>query len=114
VAKVFYLSIIAFVLIILIIPLNVKSAINDPTKPLITPVLKKTINKKALEKKTQPLSAIFIKQGESQAIINNRLYRVGDFFYGKKIIAIDPNSVLLKSDKILTKLTLIKSIKISN
>ena len=92
--------------------LTVDSAnISDPTRPVFK-VKKEKSNTitKAVEKKKK-LSAIFIKNGDRKAIINNKLYKFGDHFAGQKIIAIKENSVELKGANGITRLTLIKPIK---
>lgn len=86
------------------------AAINDPTRPFLTPIksLKKAPRKTNAK---QQLTAIFNKQGTRQAIINDKLYKIGDYFLGKKIVAIKSNSVLLRNSQGTSRLTLVKPIK---
>jgi len=108
-----YLYIFLVCVFFLLFSFQVRAVDNDPTKPLVRVYHQKITTKKQVIKgiKKQPLTAIFIKQGNHQAIINDKLYTQGDYFSGKKIIAINSNSVLLKNSNGLTRLTLIKSIK---
>lgn len=85
----------------------------DPTRPsvIITKTEKTTVPKKSVKKNQRLLSAIFIKQGRHQAIINNKLYQKGDFFSGKKIVAIKSNKVVLQSSSGISHLMLIQPVK---
>jgi len=110
VAKVSYIYITLFS-VFLLLPLHARTAVNDPTKPLFNTIqYKSKINKKSSKKK-QLLNAIFIKPGNNQVLINDKIYNQGDFVYGKKIVTITANSVLLKNSTGFTKLILIKTIK---
>jgi len=98
-------------LLILSINVNAKQIATDPTRPGIVliktdpTIIKKTVKRKRL------LSAIFIKQGKRQAIINDKLYQQGDYFFGKKIIVIKSNKVVLQNSSGVSHLTLINPIK---
>ena len=84
--------------------------IADPTRPAYLPNTKaKTGNNK--QKRKRLLTAIFFTRGNHRPIINDRLYKTGDVFAGKKIISIKKNKVLLKSATGISQLTLIKPIK---
>lgn len=85
-------------------------AINDPTKPKLQNLAnpKSTVSKK---NKKQLLTAIFLKKGNYQAIINDKLYRRGDFLGNKKIISIKSNTVLLQNELGTSQLTLISPFK---
>jgi len=111
-----FLYINPLLVIILFFSFTTRAIENDPTKPLIkiNTKMDKTFNKTSKninKKKSNPLSAIFIRQGHHQAIINNHLYQSGDTVLGKKIISINSNSVLLKNAQGISRLTLIKPIK---
>ena len=99
-----------YLIIILILSLPhsivIAKAINDPTKPKLQNLI---YTKKAASNKNnkQNLTAIFLKKGNYQAIINDKLYRRGDFFGNKKITAIKSNKVILKNEQGASKLTLI-------
>lgn len=84
--------------------------LSDPTRPSFTPAI--IIEKNtSMEQKQQLLTAIFIKKGLKQAIINNKLYKTGDYFDNKKIIAIRTNQVVLQNSKGVTRLSLINPFK---
>ncbi len=84
------------------------SQIHDPTAPSYQ---FNNSNKKSATKKTNQLTAIFYKQNKRQAIINNKLYSIGDYFSGTKIISIQANHIILKNSQGTKKLTLIQSFK---
>jgi len=111
-----FLYINPLVVLIFCFSFTVSAVDYDPTKPLIKisskqdKVFKKT-TKQNNKKRRNPLSAIFIKQGHHQAIINNHLYQSGDTVLGKKIVSINANTVLLKNRQGILKLTLIQSVK---
>jgi len=107
VAKFYFLIIIIFSLSIQV---AVAKTINDPTKPKLQKVNNKKNNISSKSNKQQ-LTAIFLKKGNYQAIINDKLYRRGDFFNNKKIIAIKSNKVLLKNEHGTSHLTLISPFK---
>ena len=83
--------------------------VNDPTRPALTTA--KMVNTGPIEIKKPQLTAIFIKQGVNRAIINDKLYRLGDFFGDKKIIKIEINGVTLMNNKDVSQLTLINPFK---
>jgi len=103
-----------YLFIIVIISLSnasvIAKAIKDPTKPKLQNV---TSTKKSTSNKNnkQLLTAIFLKKGNYQAIINDKLYRRGDFFGNKKIISIKSNKVVLKNEQGTSQLTLISPFK---
>jgi len=103
-------KIFAFVLILYSFQGLALERIADPTRPAYLPSGKGKAGK-TKHKKKRLLTAIFLKQGNRRAIINDRLYRTGDVFSGKKIISINENKVLLKNSNGISQLTLIKPIK---
>ena len=90
---------------------NAKQIVKDPTRPGVVLIKTEGAMLKKTEKRKQLLSAIFIKQGIRQAIINDQLYQQGDYFSGKKIITIKPNKVVLQNASGVSQLTLINPIK---
>lgn len=100
-----------FFIIILVFFCQICTAnISDPTRPPST-AISDLKDKKHHEKNQDALTAIFIKKGIKQAIINNHLYKKGDYYKGKIIISIQKNKVVLKSDVKRSELFLIKPIK---
>ncbi len=90
---------------------SAESRLSDPTKPAIRVLSSQPESTVKTFRKKQSLSAIFIKGGKRQAIINDKLYQTGDIFSGKKIVAIKTNSVILKNAQGVSKLTLTQIIK---
>ena len=82
----------------------------DPTKPINDDINQSSTNDDS-KNDQQVLTAIFIKQGLKQAVINNHLYKKGDYFNGNKIISIKKNKVILKKDFKESELLLIQPIK---
>ncbi len=100
-----------FIKIVLIFSCQINAGtITDPTRPMASSE-NSVKNKKINIKSKQVLSAIFIKQGIKQAIINNQFYKQGDYYRGKKIISIQKNKVVLKNNLKISELLLIKPIK---
>ena len=85
--------------------------VKDPTRPGVELIKTEQTGMKETANKKQLLSAIFIKQGKPQAIINDQLYQQGDYFSGKKIITIKSNKVVLQNANGVSHLTLINPIK---
>ena len=78
----------------------------DPTKPLNFQEKKQQkVYRSALPK----LQSIVVKSGTQQAILNNKLYKQGQWIKGYKIIVIDAEKVLLEYKKKTYKLTLYSS-----
>lgn len=98
-------------LLFLSISSNAKQIVKDPTRPEIVLIKTETSPLKKVIKRKQRLSAIFIKQGIRQAIIDDKLYQKGDYFSGKKIIAIKSNKVVLQNTSGISHMTLTNSIK---
>jgi len=88
-----------------------KEIVKDPTRPGISLVKTGTSALKKTVKPKQRLSAIFIKRGKRQAIIDDKLYQKGDYFSGKRIIAIKSNKVVLQNTSGISHLTLTNPIK---
>ncbi len=107
----FYRSVLLVSLLFYSLNASAKQILNDPTRPGIILIESEKKQTKKRLKKSHLLSAIFIKQGKPQAIINNKLYQSGDFFSGKKIIAIKSNKVVLKSNSGISNLMLIQPVK---
>ena len=84
-------------------------AVNDPTRPLIYSAAVKNKTLRVVVK--QPLTAIISRNNERLAIIEEDLYRTGDFYRGEKILAISAHQVTLASPKGRRFLTLFKNIK---
>gem|GEM_PF-6444851 len=83
---------------------------NDPTRPPIKN--QKTAVKKSVSAKTkQPLTAIFIRNNRRVAMLDGKLYRPGEYYRGSRIINIDHDKVLLRSNEGNFQLTLIPKIK---
>lgn len=70
------------------------SVVNDPTKPLgqLTPPRQSKLQ--ALR-----LSAIFIRDNKSVAIINNRTLTEGDSIQGQRVLRIEAHKVLLAGER---------------
>ncbi len=88
--------------------------LDDPTKPLVrfnnlTKSTKSSVIKKTKKKKS--LTATFIKRGKRQAIIDDKLFELGDIYSGRKIISIHSDRVILRSSKGTSQLKLINQIK---
>ena len=90
---------------------DAKQIVKDPTRPGVVLIKTEQTTTKKTEKIKRLLSAIFIKQGKRQAIINNKLYQQGDYFSGKIIIAIKSNKVVLRNTSGVSHLTLFNPIK---
>ena len=101
----------ALLLFIFSINCNAKQIVKDPTRPGVVLIKSEQTMAKKAAKRKQLLSAIFIKQGKRQAIINDKLYQQGDYFSGKKIISIKSNKVVLQNANGVSHLTLINPIK---
>lgn len=101
----------AFLLFLLSIDCDAKQIVKDPTRPGIVLIKTEQAVTNKTEKRKRLLSAIFIKQGKRQAIINDKLYQQGDYFSGKKIIAIKSNKVVLRNASGVSHLTLTNPIK---
>ena len=80
----------------------------DPTRP-DTATSSQGSGKRKIRK--AKLSAIFVRNDSRQAIINGKLYRVGDFFQGQKVKSIHPTRVALIGAQGTYYLTLIDKIK---
>ncbi len=89
-----------------LISLGATEFLTDPTKPLDykTKVVKKTY-RQALPK----LQSILQKADKNQAIINNKLYKVGQKVSGYKITRINNDNVLLRYKGKTYKLSLYSS-----
>ena len=109
--RIFRQAILLMVLLIVSLNSNAKQIKSDPTRPGVILVNTGQITSKKSVKAKTLLSAIFIKQGKRQAIINNKLYQQGDYFSGKKIIAIKSNKVVLQSSRGVSNLMLIQPVK---
>jgi hypothetical protein len=97
-------------LLCLVIGSNTNAAVKDPTKPMFKTKQQGQSKNSTIIRKQQ-LTAIFIKKDKKQAIINDKLYRVGDYVGDKKLVAIDQSSVLLKSSSGVNRLVLVTSFK---
>lgn len=85
-------------------------ALNDPTRPLNTSTVKaKKTNKATIVK--QPLTAIFYKNNQYFAIIEDKKYKIGENYKGSKIVKITTNKVILRSSKGSHQLKLFHKIK---
>ena len=100
-----------FALFFLSVNCDGKQIVKDPTRPGVVLIKTTQTATKKTEKRKRLLSAIFIKQGKRQAIIDDKLYQQGDYFSGKKIIAIESNKVVLQNTSGVSHLTLINPIK---
>jgi len=109
--KPFCRAIILIVLLFVSLNSHAKQIKSDPTRPGVILVKTGQITSKKTVKAKTLLSAIFIKQGKRQAIINNELYQQGDFFSGKKIITIKSNKVVLQTSRGVSNLMLIHPVK---
>lgn len=83
----------------------------DPTQPISDHSVKATAKKIVSSRVQQPLTAIFTKKNGRQAVIEGRIYKVGEYYAGNKIIKIYQDSVLLNSSNGNFHLTLIPNIK---
>ncbi len=83
---------------------------NDPTRPVF-PQKSKIIKKKSQTKAKQPLTAIFTRNNQRYAIIEDQIYHKGDYYRGSKLIKITSNKVLLRSKQGTRQLILIHKIK---
>ncbi|MET1255687.1 hypothetical protein [Aliikangiella maris] len=85
---------------------------NDPTRPLI--INKPPINQ-SQSLNTQPskqlLTAIFYRNNQYFAIIDEKTYQKGDRYRGDKIVSITTHRVTLRSSKGLYSLNLYEKIK---
>ena len=87
---------------------NAEPSISDPTKP-ITYTSSNTTKQKAINE--YQLTGIFYKQGKYEAVINNHLYKRGDYLGNNKIISIDMNNVVIEGEAGKTKLSLLTPFK---
>ncbi len=78
----------------------------DPTRPLSFQVKKE---RKVYRAALPVLQSIVVNAGKPQAILNNKLYKQGEWVKGYKITLIDAEKVLLKYNKKTYKLTLYSS-----
>jgi len=84
------------------------SPLNDPTKPIHFSSGSKETKKVSTE---YQLTGIFFKQGKYEAVINNSLYRKGDYVGNNKIVSIDSNSVVITGETGTKKLSLLTPLK---
>ncbi|PKG39833.1 MSHA biogenesis protein MshK [Psychromonas sp. Urea-02u-13] len=78
----------------------------DPTRPLNFQVKKdRKVHRSALP----TLQSIVVKAGKPQAILNNKLYKQGQWVSGYKITLIDAKKVLIEYQKKTYTLTLYSS-----
>jgi hypothetical protein len=102
---------ITITLIFLLLVFSLSAKAIDPTKPLIPgagKVTSKIIKKNVFK---QPLTAIFTKNNKAMAMIEGKLYSVGDLYRDARITKIYKDKVLLSSKNGNTHLTLIPKIK---
>ncbi len=98
-------------LLILICVFVLAAQAKDPTRPLMSGVgktIQKTNNKTVSK---QPLTAIFIRNKQTVAMIEGKLYSKGDYYRGSRILKIHKDKVLLRSIDGSFQLTLIPKIK---
>ena len=96
---------------VLNINFNILAAGQDPTRPLMIEEKFKKTDKKSTKKVMQPLTAIFVASKSSSAIIEGKIYHIGEYYKDGKIINIYHDKIVLQSSAGNYDLTLIPNIK---
>jgi hypothetical protein len=98
-----------FILALLIVSLPAMG-FGDPTRPPMKNAVSQPTASRASDN-PQPLTAIFNRGNKRYAIIEDKIYYVGDSYHGERVVSIGEDNVLLRSSDGTRQLTLIQNIK---